>query len=203
MDRPGVLRRHALFRVMQRDGCRRMNREVRPEAARDVHAEDRFSRGVQLADEGGKRFPQLARCTDPEEGIDQEVCAGNRLLALIQAGEDLHIPEPLEIGPCLQRRELVRWAREQDRHPRILREVAGGDESVPPVVPRPAEDEDFPSSGVHLGLGDIRDRLARVFHQLQDRNAEVLRVPIEDPHLGRRNHRARIRASIVKPCPRH
>src|SRR5439155_1037457 len=79
---------------------------------------------------------------DPQEGIDEKIRLGDGLFAPVQAREDLHVPQSLEVRLGLLRVELVRGAGEQGGHARLLRQMAGGDEAVSTVVPRSAQDQD-------------------------------------------------------------
>src|SRR2546427_784084 len=92
--------------------------------------------------------------------------------------------------------------RETDGTPRALGEMASAQEPIPAVVSGATEDEDTLSRRCELGPCGVGDGFAGILHELQDRDAEVLGVPIEDAHLRRRNHRARIRPTLVKRCPR-
>src|SRR6266513_913213 len=120
----------------------------------------------------------------------------------MNAGEDLGVRESFEVRLGLLRVELVGRPGEQDRDPRVLREMAGRDEAVAAVVTGPAEDEHMLARGAELIPGDFRDGLSRVLHEIQDGDAEGLGVPIEDAHLERRDHPPRIRPSLVKRWPR-
>ena len=201
-DSSRVLGRHPFLHIMECDRDSRSDGQVRPETARDVHAEDRFPGGVHLADERRVRLAERAIHPDPEEGVDQQVCGRDRFLALVESRQDLHVPQSLEVRRGLRGGKLVRRAREEDRDAHILREMASCDEAISAVVPGAAEHEDVLSGPAELGTCGVGDRLPGVLHQFQDRDAEVLGVPIEDAHLRRRNHRARIRPTLVKRCPR-
>ena len=197
-----VVRRHALLHVMEGDRHRRPNHQPGPEAARDVDAHDRLAGSVHLTDEGGERFAEAPFGPDPQEGVDEKVRLGDRLFAPVQAREDLHVPQSLEVRLSLLRVELVRGAGEQDGHARLLRQMAGGDEAVSTVVPRSAQDQDAFPHRTEFRPSHLGDRLPRRLHEIEGRNAEVLGIPIEDAHLQRRNHGSRIRPSLVKHCPR-
>src|SRR5439155_1100304 len=154
-DSSRVLGRHPFLHIMECDRDSRSDGQVRPETARDVHAEDRFPGGVHLADERRVRLAERAIHPDPEEGVDQQVCGRDRFLALVESRQDLHVPQSLEVRRGLRGGKLVRRAREEDRDAHILREMASRDEAISAVVPGAAEDEDVLSGRAELGPGDI------------------------------------------------
>src|SRR5881628_3624773 len=201
-DSSGVLGAHPLLHVVERDRDRRSDGLVRPEPARDVYAQDWLAGGVHLADQRRVRLAKRAFRTDPEECVDQQVCRRDGLLASVEARQDLHVPQSFEVRRRLRGRELIGRSREEDRNPRVRRQVTGGHEAIPAVVSGATEDEDILSRRTELGPRDIGRGFPGVLHELHDRDAEVLGVPIEDAHLSGRNHRARIRSTLVKRCPR-
>ncbi len=202
VNRAGVLGGHPLLRVVEGYGPFGPDRRARPEAARHIHAQDRLSGRVHVVDQGGIGLSQLPLHADSQERIDDQVGPGHRLLASVEPLEDGNVHEPLEVRPRFRRRELVGRAGEEDLHLGVLGQVACGDETIAAVVPRTADDEDpLPRRG-ELSAGDVGHALARRLHELEDRDAEVLRVAVEHAHLDGRDHRRGIQPSVVKHCPR-
>src|SRR2546423_15627736 len=86
--------------------------------------------------------------------------------------------------------------------PPPLEKVPAHQSPPPPIAPDPAQDGAVSPRRTKFRPSDLGDGLPRGLHQVERRNAEVLGVPIEDAHLQRRDHRSRIRPSLVKHCPR-
>src|SRR3972149_218728 len=81
---------------------------------------------------------------------------------------------------------------------RVAPQLAGGLPPPPAVVPRAAGDEDLLPGRPDLASGVVGHGLPSVLHELEDGDAEVDRVAVEDTHLRGRDHRPRIRGGLVK-----